>query len=977
MRRSLAAACLAAGLSGLSSAAHAGIPSVVINEVRTGQPGPDFDEYIEIRGEPGTSLNGLAYIVIGDDDLAVPPSQNGSIEFVLGLDGLTIPASGLLVIAPSTFTLGVANVITPLGFEDNSNVTHMIVAGFFGGVGTDVDLDDDGTIDFTPWSEIVSSVALVRGDDPDGIADNFVYSDHRVGPVGGNVPSHVFRCPNLDEYRAGATDPSEGTDTPGAENPACESEKIALRISEIRIDQPGTDIDEYFELQGEPGQSLAGLFYIVIGDGPGGSGVVETVVDLNDLAIPASGFFVAAETSFTLGNATVILPGTNPLNFENGDNVTHMLVRDFTGTLNQDLDTNDDGVLDITPWTEVVDSIALILGPGGVGGNDWFYSENVVGPDGSFVPGHAYRCDPAGDWRVGVFAIGSTDTPGAVNLPCPSCGGNASCFEPHAGRGCNLVDCCTLVCAVDPTCCDAAWDAACVAIAQSQCLGGGTAPTLQINEIRIGQAGPDTDEYFEIVGAPGTPLTGVSYVVLGAGADPFGVVESVTLLEGTMPETGILLVARSTFALGIPNLVRNSINFVEGDTRTHLLVYDFVGKRGDDLDLDNDCTLDTTPWSAIIDGVTLLGFDPLCGYVPTTVGPDSVFSPAHAYRCVPDGLWIAGLFGTTEFDTPGAANPACPGESPCGGPKSGSCFEANGTPGCEDADCCEAVCAIDPACCDAAWDKLCAQSALSLCFVPPEPPSVRLSEIRIDEPGTDINEYFEIVGEPGTSLNGLTYIVIGDGAAAQGSGVIEMVLPLNGVSIPASGFFLAARPTFALPATPDLVTTDIVFENSDNVTHLIVWEFTGALGQDLDTNDDGVLDIEPWSSVVDGVALIESAEIPPVGTEWTYWPVTVGPDGPFVPSHVKFCPTTEVWTLGTFDLSTSDDSPGAPNPDCDYDAEPEPCIGDLDGDGIVGPADLAILLGGWGGAGSSDLNGSGTTDAADLALLLGAWGGCP
>ncbi|MBL9118639.1 MAG: hypothetical protein JNL80_01845 [Phycisphaerae bacterium] len=52
------------------------------------------------------------------------------------------------------------------------------------------------------------------------------------------------------------------------------------------------------------------------------------------------------------------------------------------------------------------------------------------------------------------------------------------------------------------------------------------------------------------------------------------------------------------------------------------------------------------------------------------------------------------------------------------------------------------------------------------------------------------------------------------------------------------------------------------------------------------------------------------------------------------------------------------------------------CIGDLNGDAAVTAADLAVLLGQWGGAGSADLDISGTVDAADLAILLGAWGNC-
>ena len=47
---------------------------------------------------------------------------------------------------------------------------------------------------------------------------------------------------------------------------------------------------------------------------------------------------------------------------------------------------------------------------------------------------------------------------------------------------------------------------------------------------------------------------------------------------------------------------------------------------------------------------------------------------------------------------------------------------------------------------------------------------------------------------------------------------------------------------------------------------------------------------------------------------------------------------------------------------------------DLDGDGSVSAADLAILLGQWGGAGSADIDGSGSVGPQDLAILLGAWG---
>lgn len=51
-----------------------------------------------------------------------------------------------------------------------------------------------------------------------------------------------------------------------------------------------------------------------------------------------------------------------------------------------------------------------------------------------------------------------------------------------------------------------------------------------------------------------------------------------------------------------------------------------------------------------------------------------------------------------------------------------------------------------------------------------------------------------------------------------------------------------------------------------------------------------------------------------------------------------------------------------------------PVLGDVDGDCIVGSADVAILLGAWGTANeAADLDGDGAVTAGDLAILIGAW----
>lgn len=179
-------------------------------------------------------------------------------------------------------------------------------------------------------------------------------------------------------------------------------------LSEIRSDQPSVDDDEYFELGGAADVSLDGVTYVVLGDGPAASGEVEAVVPLSGESLDSEGTFVAAEGSFGLGSADL----TTDLNFENGDNVTHLLARGFTGSEGDDLDTDDDGALDATPWDSVADCLALVDALGNEPRS--IYCDTRIGEDASFVPGHAKRLDDG--WISAGFDAGSDDTPGTLEF---------------------------------------------------------------------------------------------------------------------------------------------------------------------------------------------------------------------------------------------------------------------------------------------------------------------------------------------------------------------------------------------------------------------------------------------------------------------------------------------------------------------------------------------------------------------------------
>ena len=177
-----------------------------------------------------------------------------------------------------------------------------------------------------------------------------------------------------------------------------------------------------------------------------------------------------------------------------------------------------------------------------------------------------------------------------------------------------------------------------------------------------------------------------------------------------------------------------------------------------------------------------------------------------------------------------------------------------------------------------------------------------LSEYRLDMPGADVEEYVELAGVPGASLDGLSFVIIGDGTG--GSGVCETAVDLTGQVINANGYFVIAKSTFTL-GTADLTDDSTSFENSDNVTYMLVDGFGNAVGDDLDTDDSG--DLEALvGTVVDSLSIIET-----VGSgDLVYGTQEIGPDGSFVPASGRKCDSG--WVISPFG-DFSEDTPGADN----------------------------------------------------------------
>jgi hypothetical protein len=196
-----------------------------LNEIRTNQPGPDDEEFVEIKGAPGTSLDDVWFIYIGDSNGGVS-GGSGVIELAIDLSGLTIPGDGHFLMCGPGFEVGTMGidpsqvdfVFADFGkaLENSDNVTALLVRGFTEGeilvfdhqTGTqviDIDEDNNGVPNESlPWSEIIDAVSLVETPDSGDQYYGSTFGGFDIPPTdGGFVASHAYRSIYSDAWYAG------------------------------------------------------------------------------------------------------------------------------------------------------------------------------------------------------------------------------------------------------------------------------------------------------------------------------------------------------------------------------------------------------------------------------------------------------------------------------------------------------------------------------------------------------------------------------------------------------------------------------------------------------------------------------------------------------------------------------------------------------------------------------------------------------
>lgn len=210
-------------------------------------------------------------------------------------------------------------------------------------------------------------------------------------------------------------------------------------------------------------------------------------------------------------------------------------------------------------------------------------------------------------------------------------------------------------------------------------------------------------------------------------------------------------------------------------------------------------------------------------------------------------------------------------------------------------------------------------------------PAVVINELRTDNAGTDTEEYLEIYSATTDfSLDRVWLIVLGDRGGSDTTGNIDRAYELTGMNA-TGNYFLIGNDNMT-GATPDFFVGTNIFENGDSETFLLVTDFTGAVGDDLDTDNDGSLDSEPWGSVIDAVSIVEPGDAPgSVGFGYAeslgFAGANVTSDGEFVPAHVFRSPNgTGAWFLGAFG---SEEVPATDTPKTENGVPVGPPVGEV------------------------------------------------
>ncbi len=547
---------------------------------------------------------------------------------------------------------------------DKDGLTILLVTGYSGTArtgstpGQDLDSNDDGVIDTPRWTSIVDSIGYDHLT-PVGSA-GVSYAPVKVAAVatalGLRVPDHLGRIagdisnsspaawyggrmgarhPLSIDYRTAPTFGSfRGQSTPGQPNlSAAPTAPSNIRLNEVHFGAEGSGAVGYVEVASTT-QGVAPMndLWLLIVDNAGVErGQIETILDLRGQSTGSSGLAVYGDgaeegapddpTGWTWRSAVpkiTVREDPQSYNADSSENTafnlgatdleptsgrTILLVSNFSGIPDQDLDADNDGTYDSTPWTTILDSISF--GPttsAGIAhiGDPGFAPQNL-----SRYP-RQWNANNAADWYYGGMTGGAT-SPNSVLYTTEYVGTFKGAASPGRNNHC-----------------------------ATPATGG-----IVINELQINPPGGDNaKEFVELLSTAGISesLNGLTLLLVdsstgGSNTGNVGNILEAWSLDGYCTGSNGLALMGDNYPTSIPYTGTNAPNPLtelgdpvdldpddigrEGDNGalSLLLVRDFSGDVGDDIDSvgsyvvpvpatpPGDGVIDNADWAAMVDSV--------------------------------------------------------------------------------------------------------------------------------------------------------------------------------------------------------------------------------------------------------------------------------------------------------------------------------------------------------------------------------------
>ena len=366
--------------------------NLVINEYKSNIP-EDIHalQYIELRGTADAVIKNTYLVVIDGDE-----GEEGNVDYALNLNDVTVGSNGLImiknvneyndVVSADTTIINEPLIVTYVdddehedGLLEHDAVTYALLNTTSTlTIDDDLDTNDDGIIDFPSDAVIIDSVGSLDGDDgivyggiilsqsaSDPDAATRFYDNLTANSLAAWANGDIYEDPAksdeemaeevlYDTLEASSNLPPNAKLTPGNQN---FKEAPFVLLNEIVVSG-----DKYIELLSNASQSLASIYLVNIS---GDEGIASVGLDLSSYSAKEAGLTLIKDSSvsFTTGSALTAIDAdlTNLTTDDSSLILIYSPQQDISS--GDDLDTNDDGILDLDDAAVVLDNFGWGTSP--------------------------------------------------------------------------------------------------------------------------------------------------------------------------------------------------------------------------------------------------------------------------------------------------------------------------------------------------------------------------------------------------------------------------------------------------------------------------------------------------------------------------------------------------------------------------------------------------------------------------------------